>query len=257
VSRPIVYVPEPIAQVGLDVLAEHCDCRAPWSTGAEASEIPPGTEAILLRTYVLDEARLDSAPDLRVVAKHGVGLDNIDIKAATERKVAVLWTPEANADAVAQHALALILALANRLLAGDQAVLQGQFLQRMEFGGMELGGRVLGVVGLGRIGARVARLAAEGFGMGLLAFDPHIDGYQGPATLVQGLDELLRRSDFFSMHVPLTEEIRCMINSTRLAAMKDTSFLINTARGAVVDEVAVAQALESGQLAGAAIDVFA
>jgi D-3-phosphoglycerate dehydrogenase len=169
----------------------------------------------------------------------------------------VLWTPEANADAVAQHALALILALANRLLAGDQAVLQGQFLQRMEFGGMELGGRVLGVVGLGRIGARVARLAAEGFGMGLLAFDPHIDGYQGPATLVQGLDELLRRSDFFSMHVPLTEEIRCMINSTRLAAMKDTSFLINTARGAVVDEVAVAQALESGQLAGAAIDVFA
>ena len=258
-SKPLVFVPEPIARVGLDVLDAHCRVAAPWTEDKPAGEIPADAAAALVRIYRMDEARLRAAPDLKVIAKHGVGLDSIDIPAATRRRVAVLWTPQANADAVAQHAMALVLSLANRVKAADEALRQGRFDRRMDFSGMELGGRTLGIIGLGRIGGRVARRAADGFGMEVLAYDPYLDpaAQDTPARLVDSLDGLLQKADFVTLHVPLTDETRRMINSDTLGRMRAGSYLINTSRGAAVDETDLARSLQEGHLAGAAIDVFA
>lgn len=260
-SQPTIFVPEPIAPEGMELLAQHCDIIAPWQTGAGPGQapIPPEADGLLVRIYRVDAARLDAAPKLRVVAKHGVGLDNIDIDAATERKVAVVWTPEANADAVAQHATALMLSLANQIKAADAATRAGHFDQRMQYSSLELTGRTLGIIGLGRIGRRTALKASLGLGMQVLAYDPYIDrtDYDGPAVLLDSLEDLLARADFVTLHVPLTDETRHMINAERLARMKAGSYLINTARGAAVDETALAAALQSGHLAGAGIDVFA
>ncbi|MFT7693011.1 MAG: D-3-phosphoglycerate dehydrogenase [Candidatus Latescibacterota bacterium] len=258
-TKPIVFVPEPIATAGMDILAEHCEIIAPWQHGDDAGEIPPQADAALVRIYTVDESRLAAAPNLRVVGKHGVGLDNIDIAAATQRKIAIVWTPEANADAVAQHALSLILGLSNRIKTADAALRQGHFNDRMQFSSLELRGRTLGIIGLGRIGSRVAKKAALGLDMEVLAYDPYVDRptYNGPAAFVDELEDLLARADFVTLHVPLTDETRNMINAERMAQMKDGAYLINTSRGAAVDEAALATALQSSHLAGAGIDVFA
>jgi D-3-phosphoglycerate dehydrogenase / 2-oxoglutarate reductase len=258
VPKPLVFVPEPIAQIGLDILQEHCRCDAPWLRGKPAGPIPAEAAAALVRIYRMDRQSLEAAPGLKVIAKHGVGLDNIDIEAATQHQVAVLWTPQANADAVAQHTLALMLALANRVKAADAALRQGHFERRMDFSSLELNGRVLGIIGLGRIGGRVAQRAAAGLGFEILAYDPYIEASADhtPARLVKSLDELLSRADFVSLHVPLTDETRHIINDKSLAHMQAGSYLVNTSRGAAVDEAALARALTTGHLAGAAIDVF-
>jgi D-3-phosphoglycerate dehydrogenase / 2-oxoglutarate reductase len=259
VTKPIVFVPEPIATAGMDILTGHGEIIAPWQHGDDAGEIPPQADAALVRIYTVDESRLAAAPNLRVVGKHGVGLDNIDIAAATQRKIAIVWTPEANADAVAQHALSLILGLSNRIKTADAALRQGHFNDRMQFSSLELRGRTLGIIGLGRIGSRVAKKAALGLDMEVLAYDPYVDRptYNGPAAFVDELEDLLARADFVTLHVPLTDETRNMINAERMAQMKDGAYLINTSRGATVDEAALATALQSSHLAGAGIDVFA
>lgn len=254
-----VFVPEPIAPAGMEVLARHCKLIAPWQTGQPADAIPAEADAALVRIYRVDAERMEAAPNLRVIAKHGVGLDNIDIPAASARKIAVVWTPEANAEGVAQHAIALMLALANKIKEADAGVRAGRFDERMAFGSVEVSERTLGIIGLGRIGRRTAQKAGRGLGMHVLAYDPYADrsAYDGPATFVDTLDELLERTDFVTLHVPLTDETRHLIDAKRLAQMKPTSYLINTSRGAAVDEAALADALHAGQLAGAAIDVFA
>ena len=263
-SKPVVFIADPISQVGLDVLAPHCNCIAPWLQVGQAAEtpgeipveipveIPAEAEGIMVRTYPMGAERIGAAANLRVIAKHGVGIDNIDVAAATARGIPVLWTPEANADAVAQHTLALILGLANRLLEADEALRSGRFLQRLHLGGVELTDRVLGIIGLGRIGRRVARRAVAGLGMKVLAYDPYVtEG--APATLVPELGELLARADVVTLHVPLTDETRAFINASALAQMKPAAFLINTSRGGVIHE----QALVDGRLAGAGLDVYA
>lgn len=210
----------------------------------------------MVRNYVVDAAGLDGAPRLRCVVKHGVGYDNIDVEAATARNLPVLWTPEANADGVAQHAMALILALANRLNEAEAAVRDGRFLERIDFGARELNDLVLGIVGLGRIGRRVARRAQAGLGMRVKAYDPYVDDTD-PATKVDSLEQLLAEADVVTLHVPLTDETRAFINTPRLAVMRKTALLINTSRGPVIDEPALVAALHEGRLAGAGLDVFA
>jgi len=254
-GKPVVFVSEPINPLGLEILSPHCHCIAPWHDGSETGEIPEAAEAIMVRTYSVTAERMEAASRLRVIAKHGVGIDNIDVASATARRIPVLWTPEANADAVAQHALALMLGLANRLAGADEALRGGRFLERLDFGSVELTGRVLGIIGLGRIGSRVARRAHLGLGMEILAYDPFIDA-SDVATLVDDLGELLSRADVVTLHVPLTDETRGFINASALAHMKPTAFLVNTSRGPVIDEEALAQALTDGGLAGAGIDVF-
>jgi D-3-phosphoglycerate dehydrogenase len=213
---------------------------------------------VIVRLFAIGRGDFEKAARLRVVAKHGVGVDNIDCVAATARGVPVLWTPGANSNAVAEHTLGLLLALARKLEDASRALKMGKPFVREEFEGVELAGRVLGVVGLGRIGSRVAQKAALGLGMRVLAHDPYVERapHAGLVELCERLDDLLREADFLSLHVPLTDETRRMIDARALALLPAGARLVNTARGAVVDEAALVEALRSGRLAGAGLDVF-
>jgi D-3-phosphoglycerate dehydrogenase len=214
---------------------------------------------IVIRTAPFTEADFHAAPHLRVIARHGVGVDNINVQAATARGVAVLNTPLANVDSVAEHALACMLALARGLLKADRATRSGQFARRDELVGIELKNKTLGIVGFGRIGQEVARRCHLALDMRILAYDP----YQTPEALKeQGveareeLEALLAEADVVSLHLPLTPETRGLISAKEFCVMKPNAFLLNLARGGVVDEAALHDALEEGQLGGAALDVF-
>jgi D-3-phosphoglycerate dehydrogenase len=193
-----------------------------------------------------------------VIARHGVGVDMVDCGVATARRIPIVNTPEANTNAVAEHAVALLMACAKELAPASIAVLSGNFSERLNIKGVELAGKTLGLIGLGRIGHRVAQIAFGGFGMKVYAYDPLVDGdaYDGPATIESSLEALLGRSDFLSVHVPLIEETRNLLNEERLQQLKPGCCVINTARGGVIDEAALVRALESGAVSAAGIDVF-
>lgn len=262
---PIVFLPEPIAPSGVSLLLQSCACIAPWSAGgaallragqADTADLARA-EAIVVRLFRVDAAALDAMPLLRVIAKHGVGLDNVDLDEARRRRIPVVCTPDAASQAVAEHAVALLLALARRLGEAQAAARQGRFHERTHLEGFELSGRTLGIIGLGRIGRRVARIAAGGFGMRVLAYDPYAAADGVPAELVPALDDLLAAADAVTLHVPLTPQTRGLIDAARLRQMRPGALLVNTARGAVIDEDALVQALTGGRLGGAALDVFA
>jgi len=208
------------------------------------------------RTAVSSEVLAAASPRLRVVGRAGVGVDNIDLQAARDLGVTVVNAPVAMTAAVAELTLALMLSLARRVPQAH-ASLQRSEWRKAELYGVQLQGKTLGVIGVGRIGSAVAGLAAA-LGMRVLGHDPIL----APATLrLRGvepvdLEALLAQSDFISLHVPLNDQTRAMIDAARLARVKPGAFLINTARGGVVDESALLQTLESGRLAGAALDVF-
>ena len=259
--KPAVFIPEPISACGLERLEAHCECLAPWLEGQaiDVEEALAAADALLVRLFKVDEGVLQRAPRLKVIAKHGVGLDNINLGQAAARDIPVLYTPEANANAVAEHAMALILALARQLGAAEAALRGGCFAARIEFTGVEVSGRVLGIVGLGRIGRRVAHKAGVGLGMQVLGHDPYVAAadYDGPALLVDSLDDLLGQVDFLTLHVPLTPETHHMLDAAQIEKLRPECRVINTSRGAVLDEVALAAALARGRIAGAAVDVFA
>ena len=220
------------------------------------------TDALLtLLTDRVDGALMDSAgPQLKIISNYAVGFDNVDIKEATDRGIVVTNTPsnEVN-EAVAEHTWALILSLARRIVEADEATRRGGFKgwEPGIFLGTGLLGKTLGIVGLGRIGSMVAR-RAKGYNMTVLynkrSRDEEAEKELG-VTFVE-LEELLAKSDFVTLHVPLTEETRHMINKESLAKMKKHSYLINTARGPVVNEKDLVEALRAGQLSGAALDVY-
>jgi D-3-phosphoglycerate dehydrogenase len=260
ISRPIVFVPEPIAPAGLELLKPECECVTPWQTGAGDSpcELLYQADAVIVRLFRIDEQDLRQSNRLKVIAKHGAGVDNIDCQAATARRIPVVYTPTANTNAVAEHTLALMLALARQIGPASAAVCAGRFSERNWFQGVELAGKTLGVVGLGRIGGQVARLAHYGLDMSVCAYDPFVTNmnYSGPALIADSLEMVLRQADFLSLHVPLTPGTRHLINAQSLQWLKPTCRLINTSRGAVIDEAALVTALNEGRLAGAALDVF-
>ena len=199
---------------------------------------------------------MQDATRLRVIGKHGVGVDNIDCRAATQHGVAVVNTPVANSNAVAEHAITSMLALARQIDHMSREMRAGRFDVRNDIRGMEVAGKSLGVLGLGRVGARVAEIAAVGLGMKVYAYDPLIADYSGPATQLATVAELLPRVDFLTLHVPLTPATKDLINSASISQLKPGCKIVNTARGGVVNEIDLARALEGGELAGAAIDVF-
>jgi D-3-phosphoglycerate dehydrogenase len=205
----------------------------------------------------VDRDFLAGAPCLRVVGRAGVGVDNIDMAAATERGIAVLNAPAGNTISAAELTLALMLSTVRRIPAADRSVREGAWT-RGRFAGLELRGKTLGLVGAGRIGSEVAR-RARGFGMTILAYDPFLSDERARDVGVEPveLEELLARADVVSLHVPLTDSTRGMMGPEEMAAMKAGAFLINVARGGVVDEDALASALEKGELGGAALDVYA
>lgn len=215
-------------------------------------------EALLVRTYAKVTRRvIEAGPRLKVIGRAGVGLENIDREAAAEKGITVVYTPAAATEAVADLAVGLMIGLVRDLVRLDGMVRRGEFRDGREASmGAELSRLTLGIVGMGRIGKAVARRCALGFEMSVAYCDivPH-----GPLDFparAMGFDELVSTCDVVSLHVPLTRATRGMIDRTVLARMKPTAYLINTSRGAVVDSMALAEALMAGGLGGAALDVF-
>ncbi len=231
-------------------------------TPAELVEKVKGVDAILsLLTDRIDGDLIDAAgPQLKIVSNYAVGFDNVDIKAATDRGVVVTNTPsdEVN-ESVAEHTWALALGLARRIVEADEATRRGGYKgwEPDIFLGVNLVGKTLGVVGLGRIGSMVAR-RARGYNMTVLynKHEPDLDAEKELGVQFSSLEDLLSKSDFVSIHVPLTDDTRHMFNKETFSKMKKGSYLINTARGPIVDERDLVEALKSGNLKGAALDVF-
>ncbi|MFN0072553.1 MAG: phosphoglycerate dehydrogenase [Chloroflexota bacterium] len=255
-SSARILVAEPFGDAGLQLLKEHAEVLRP-SSPEELRSMLADCDGLVVRsgTQVTREL-LEYGPNLRIVARAGVGVDNIDVEACTARGVAVINAAGGNAVAVAEHALGLMIALARHFVPANASLRDGKW-DRSRFTGIELAGRTLGTVGLGPVGSELVT-RARALGMTVLAVDPYIPAERAERLGVQivGLDELLRESDFISLHVPATAETRNMMNRETLAKMKSTAYLINCARGEVVDTDALLEALDAGVIAGAGIDVF-
>lgn len=214
-------------------------------------------DAILTRVAIISERVLKAGKKLKVIGKFGVGVDTIDVEAATRLGIQVTNSAEANKNTVAEYTMGLILALAKKLFLYDRELRGGNFDIRTTFG-MDVEGKVLGIVGAGAIGELVAKKASLGFGMKVIKYRRHIDKLKADKNteVTDDLDYLLKNSDFVSLHVPLTKSTKNMIGKRELALMKKSAFLINTARGEVVDDKVLADALSRDEIAGAAVDVY-
>lgn len=258
--RKRVLIVQPIHRSGVEVLEPHFEVRVARDPSVDTviKEIK-GVHGVIVRTAPFPRAIIEAADSLMVIARHGVGVDNIDVAFATERGIPVATTPQVNQISVAEHVIALMTALAKQLLRYDAATRGGQFEIRNTYSAVDLDGKTLGIIGFGRIGRELAAKCAAAFSMRVVAYDPYVGEdvmRQANVTNALSLDELLRQADFVSIHVPLTGETRGMIGARELALMKPTAFLINVARGGIVDEDALAEALRKRQLAGAGVDVF-
>ncbi len=261
VNTPPLYrvlVSDPLSEEGLRLLEAHAqvDVRTGLSPEELARIIPP-YDALIVRsgTRVTREV-LAAAENLKVIARAGVGVDNIDIDAATEYGVMVVNAPTGNIVAAAEHTIALLMALARRLPQAYVAMREGHW-DRKAYMGVEVREKTLGLIGLGRVASEVAR-RARGLEMHVIAHDPYVstEYAQKLGVALVPLEELLSRADVVSLHLPLTAETRHFMNAACFARMKPGSYLINTSRGGVVDEEALLRALDEGRLAGAALDVF-
>lgn len=250
-----------LEQTDLTRLASYGEVRLHTSRASDRAElferIADAEALINVRAYTaLDDEALAHAPRLKLISILGTGTDNVDLGAAHARDVTVTNTPGVGAPSVAEHTIGLMLAVVRGIPASDRRVREGLW-QHVE--GPELEGKTLGVLGLGAIGSRVARMG-RGLGMHVLAWTFNPDGKRAQdlgVELVAERDDVFRRSDVVSLHVRNTPEVRGLVGARELALMRPTAYLINTARGALVDADALAAALRSGQLAGAALDVFA
>lgn len=251
-----VIVADKISERGVELLQEagwHILLTTKDRLNAEIVD----ADALVVRSATKVTAELlDKAPQLRVVGRAGVGVDNIDLEEATRRGVLVMSTPGGNAVSVAEHTFALLLALARQVPRLDAAIREGRW-EKSSAAGTELRGKTLGLIGLGRIGSEVA-VRAEAFDMRVLGYDPYISEAAAREVQVElvPLERLLAESDFVSLHTALSPATQNLINANTLAQMKKSARLINAARGELIDEAALADALKSGRLAGAAVDVF-
>ncbi len=215
-------------------------------------------DALVVRSRTrVDKEVLARATKLKLVARQGTGLDNIDVEFAKSKGVTVVNSPESLVEAVSEHVLLLMLAMSRKLVQADQSTRAGRW-EKNALVGTELKGKVLGIVGLGRIGRRIAEVAKV-MGMSVLAYDVipiPADVVSGLGLKIVGLDELFASSDYVTLHVPLTDDTKHMVGERRLSQMKRGAFIVNTSRGGVVDEESLTSALKEGRLGGAALDVF-
>ena len=255
-ERPRVLVREPIAAAGLELLKSRFDVVEDGES--DLAEIIGDFDALVIRSATTVDAQLlERATRLKVVGRAGVGVDNVDVDAATRRGIVVANAPEATAVSAAEHAVALMLALSRNLPQAHAALKAGRW-ERNRFAGAELAGKTLGVLGLGRIGREVARRALA-LGMRVVAYDPFVAGERFRELGVEpaALDDVYVAADVITLHLPLTDETRGLIGREALARMRDGVRIVNAARGELVDEDALLEALRSGKVAGAALDVFA
>ena len=260
-DRPRVLITEAIHPSGVERLARHVDViYLPDRPTESVDQHLPDIDGIVVRTAPLTAARLERAARLRVIAKHGVGVDNVDVAAARARGITITFTPGANSQAVAEHALTLMLVLARRVALVSRMLRQGEFDRARQLAVAEdLHGKTLGLVGLGNVGARLAAICRQGLAMRVLAFDPYVTAARTAELGVEHVTELpplLQQSDVISVHAPLTPETRGIIGATALAQMKPTAILINCARGGLVDEGALLEVLRANRIAGAGLDTF-
>src|SRR5580692_6355316 len=258
VPRPIVLVAEQLSPAGLAQLDSGFEVR--HTDGGDRAQLLPAlaeAEAVIVRSAtIIDAEALACAPRLSVVARAGVGLDNVDVEAATRAGVMVVNAPASNIVSAAEHAVALLLALARNVPQAMAALKDGQW-KRSKYTGVELQDKVVGILGLGRIGMLVAeRLAA--FGMTIIAYDPYIPAARSTQLGVRmvSLDELLAEADFITVHLPRTAETIGLIGDRELHLVKPDVRIVNAARGGIVDEAALASALRDGRVAGAGVDVY-
>jgi D-3-phosphoglycerate dehydrogenase len=256
-----IIVPDNLDQIGLDMLAS-----TPGITFEAAKKMPradlmgrgAGVDALIIRSATtVDEAMFDALPNLKAVARAGVGVDNVDLDLATQRGVVVMNAPDGNTIATAEQTMAEMLALARHLPQAYLSMKEGKW-DRTSFMGIELRGKTLGIVGFGRVGQAVAKRALA-FEMNVIAFDPFPNAEAAKALGVPfvGLDDLFAQSDFITLHAVSTPESKNMINAANIAKMKDGVRIINVARGSLIHEADLAEAIKSGKVAGAALDVFA
>ena len=215
--------------------------------------------AVIRGTHITADILEAGLPRLKLIARHGIGCDNVDVAAATRLGIQVTFTPAASTNAVAEHAMALILALAKEVIPGDRMTKAGQWKNfRRDYEGVELMSSTLGLIGVGRIGTNVAKAAAYGFGMKVVAYDPYAEPRKTDPCieLLDSREAVLEQADFVSVHMPLTEETRGSIDQAFLSRMKKGAFLINTSRGEIVNEPELAAALRRHEIRGAALDVY-
>lgn len=253
-----VLITDKIAQEGVRLLERTAEVDyRPGLDEQDLIELIPNYEALVVRSQTrVTGPVIERAERLKVIGRAGVGVDNIDTDAATAKGIVVINSPGGNSIAVAEHTMALLLSLPRNLPAAHDSVLRGEW-RRKDFVGMQVRGKTLGLIGVGRIGSEVARRAAA-FGMRIIGYDPFLSQTRAKALGVELCDEdtVLRQADFVSLHVPLTPETKHLIDAEALQKMKPRAWLLNCARGGIVDEKALVDALESGHLSGAALDVF-
>ncbi|MBU8833756.1 phosphoglycerate dehydrogenase [Mycolicibacterium goodii] len=257
-SLPVVLIADKLAESTVAALGEDVEVR--WVDGPDRAKLlaaVPEADALLVRSATTVDAEvIAAAPKLKIVARAGVGLDNVDVEAATARGVLVVNAPTSNIHSAAEHAIALLLATARQIPAAD-STLREHTWKRSYFSGTEIYGKTIGVVGLGRIGQLVAqRLAA--FGAHIVAYDPYVSQARAAQLGIEllSLDELLGRADFISVHLPKTKETAGLIGKEALAKTKKGVIIVNAARGGLIDEQALADAITSGHVRGAGLDVF-
>ena len=258
-SKPVVLIAEELSPATISVLGDqfeirHCD----GANRAELLSNLASANAVLIRSATkMDAEAIAAAPNLKIIARAGVGLDNVDVPAATAAGVLVVNAPTSNIVSAAELAVSLLLAVARNVVPANLALKNGQW-KRSQFGGVELQGKTVGIIGMGKIGMLVAQRLA-GFDMKFVAYDPYVKNAPagGPEIRMVSLDELLAVSDFVTIHIPKTPETSGLIDAAALAKMKPTAFVINAARGGVLDESALFEALKAGTIAGAGLDVYA
>ncbi len=253
-----VLVSDAIDQAGIDILSQVAQVDVKTDlTPEQLIEVIPEYDALMIRSGTkVTQAVINAGQHLKIIGRAGVGVDNVDVPAATRRGIIVVNSPEGNTIAAAEHTLAMIMAMSRYIPAADQSVRAGRW-ERQKFVGVEVYKKTLGIIGLGKIGSHVATVA-RAMGMKLLTYDPYvsIERAEELGCRVVELDLLLQESDYITLHLPKTPETTHLINATALAKMKSTARIINCARGGIIDEQALAIALQTGQIAGAALDVF-
>ncbi|MBC7319116.1 hydroxyacid dehydrogenase [bacterium] len=255
-----VLIVQPIHESGINLL-KSAGFEVVYASSSDpkvvAKEIK-GIDGVIVRAAPFTSEIIEQADALKVISRHGVGVDNIDIESASKKGILVLNTPGVNDVSVAEHTIAIILALSKRIKDIDNAVRVGNFNIREEYSIIDIDGKTLGIIGFGRIGSLVAKKCKNAFNMRILVYDPYVDKErvkEVDGELVD-LETLLRESDFVTIHAPLNDETRGLIGERELRMMKSSAFIINMARGPIWDENAVARALSEGWIRGAGTDVF-
>ncbi len=256
-----ILVPDDLNQAGLDLLnkVETFEIYAPGKMSREETiaAIPQAHALIIRSGTTVDRDLLEHAPNLKVVARAGVGVDNVDLDECTRRGIIVMNTPDANTISTAEHALALMMALARQIPQADASMRAGRW-DRKQFMGMQLYGKTLGIVGFGRVGRAVAE-RAQCFGLTEVAYDPFVPDdiarHLG-LSIVPRLEQLLEVADIISLHAVVNDDTRGLINANTIAQMKDGVLIVNAARGKLINNADLAEALKSGKVGGAALDVY-